>query len=77
VWMNLGSADFTRRNLGDLNLEAAVELRMPVRSAPARAAAEYFAEQWSGASAEADFAQASNTAYWRYRFAEATGLSSF
>jgi hypothetical protein len=77
VWMNLGSADFTRRNLGDLNLEAAVELRMPVRSAPARAAAEYFAEQWSGGSADADFASASITAYWRYRFAEATGLSSF
>jgi hypothetical protein len=77
VWMNLGSADFTRRNLGDLNLEAAVELRMPVRSAPARAATEYFAEQWSGASADADFAQASIVAYWRYRFAEATGLSSF
>jgi hypothetical protein len=77
VWMNLGSADYTRRNLGDLNLEAAVELRMPVRSAPARAATDYFAEQWSGASADADFAQASIVAYWRYRFAEATGLSSF
>jgi hypothetical protein len=77
VWMNLGSADFTRRNLGDLNLEAAVELRMPVRSAPARAATEYFAEQWLGATAEAQFAQGSVAAYWRYRFAEATGLSSF
>ena len=77
MWMNWGSADFTRRNLGDLNLEAAVELRMPVRSAPARAAAEYFAEQWSTASADAGFAPASITAYWRYRLAEATGLSSF
>jgi PLD-like domain len=77
VWMNLGSADFTRRNLGDLNLEAAVELRMPVRSAPARAASEYFAEQWSGASADAPFAQTPIVDYWRYRFAEATGLSSF
>jgi hypothetical protein len=77
MWMNLGSADFTRRNLGDLNLEAAIELRMPVRSAPARAAAEYFAEQWTGASADAQFAQASMTDYWRYRLAEATGLSSF
>ena len=77
MWMNWGSADFTRRNLGDLNLEAAVELRMPVRSAPARAAAEYFAEQWSSASADAGFAPASITAYWRYRFGEATGLFSF
>jgi hypothetical protein len=77
VWMNLGSADFTRRNLGDLNLETAVELRMPARSAPARAAAEFFVGQWSKASIDAEFAQASIAAYWRYRFAEATGLSSF
>jgi PLD-like domain len=77
MWMNLGSADFTRRNLGDLNLEAAVELRMPTRSAPARAATDFFAEQWSPASADADFAQASTVGYWRYRVAEATGLSSF
>ena len=36
-WLNLGSANFTRRNLDDLNLEAAVELRMPARAATARA----------------------------------------
>jgi hypothetical protein len=48
-----------------------------VRSAPARAAAEYFTEQWSSAAADADFAPASNADYWRYRFGEATGLSSF
>jgi phosphatidylserine/phosphatidylglycerophosphate/cardiolipin synthase-like enzyme len=77
MWMNWGSADFTRRDLDDLNLEAAVELRMQVRSAPARAATEYFTRQWSGASADADFARASIVDYWRYRFAEATGLSSF
>jgi polyphosphate kinase len=77
VWMNLGSADFTRRDLGDLNLEAAVELRMPARAGAARAATEYFAEQWSGAAADPDFAQDSFAAYWHYRLAEATGLSSF
>jgi hypothetical protein len=77
LWMNLGSANFTRRNLGDLNLESGVELRMPAQAAPARAATEYFATAWSGAAAGADFADQSSTAYWRYRFAEATGLSSF
>ncbi len=77
VWMNLGSANFTRRNLGDLNLEAAVELRMPARAAAARAVADYFAQKWSSASADADFADGSAVGYWRYRFAEATGLSSF
>jgi hypothetical protein len=77
LWMNLGSANFTRRNLADLNLEAGVELRMPARAAPARAVTAYWAEAWSGASADADLASDSVIAYWRYRFAEATGLSSF
>jgi hypothetical protein len=89
VWMNWGSANFTRRDLGDLNLESAVELRMPARSAPARAAADYFAKAWSngmpitmGANSAnhtgpTDLVDESSTAYWHYRFAEATGLSSF
>jgi hypothetical protein len=77
LWMNLGSANFTRRNLDDLNLEAGVELRMPARAAPARAVTDYFAQVWSGASADGDTADESAAAYWRYRFAEATGLSSF
>jgi len=77
LWMNLGSANFTRRNLGDLNLESSVELRMPAQAAPARAATGYFARAWSGAAAGTDFGDPSSTAYWRYRLAEATGLSSF
>jgi hypothetical protein len=77
LWMNLGSANFTRRNLGDLNLESGVELRMPARTAPARAVTEYFAKLWSGAAADADVADQSSADYWRYRIAEATGLSSF
>jgi hypothetical protein len=77
VWMNWGSANFTRRNLADLDLESAVELRMPARSAPARAAAEYFAKAWSNAAAGSSDADEPIAAYWRYRFAEATGLSSF
>jgi hypothetical protein len=79
LWMNLGSANFTRRNLDDLNLEAGVELRMPARAAPARAAAEYFARLWAGAatSGAGDSAGVSSAEYWRYRWAEATGLSSF
>jgi hypothetical protein len=77
LWMNLGSANFTRRNLGDLNLESSVELRMPARAAPARAVTDYFAKIWSDAAAAADFADESSMAYWRYRIAEATGLSTF
>jgi hypothetical protein len=75
LWMIWGSANFTRRDLADLNLEAGVELRMPARSAPARAATDYFAKAWSNAAAAVG--DESSGAYWRYRFAEATGLSSF
>jgi cardiolipin synthase A/B len=77
LWMNWGSANFTRRCLADLNLEANVELRMPARSAPALAITGYFAKAWSHAAADPGAADDSSAAYWRYRFAEATGLSSF
>ena len=77
VWMNLGTANYTRRNLGDLNLAASVELRMPARAAAARAVTEYFSEAWSVAAIDPKFAAASAADYWQYRFAEASGLSSF
>jgi hypothetical protein len=77
LWLNVGSANFTRRNLDDLNLEAAVELHMPARAAPARAAGDYFGKLWAGAAAGEGTAEVSAADYWRYRFAEATGLSSF
>ena len=77
LWMNWSSAKFTRRNLDDLNLEAGVELRMPARSAPARAASGYFATAWSNSIPDAGDADDSLIDYWRYRFAEATGLSRF
>jgi PLD-like domain len=76
LWLNVSSANFTRRNLDDLNLEAGVELRMPAATAPARAATEYFAEIWASA-AESDPTDESMLTYWRYRFEEFTGLSSF
>ena len=77
MWMNLGTANYTRRNLGDLNLAAGVELRMPMRAAAARAVTEYFSEAWSVAATDPKFAAASAADYWHYRFAEASGLSSF
>ena len=77
VWMDLGSADFSRRGLGDLNLAASIELRMPARTAAARGANEYFARAWSKAKPYLEYADESDAAYWRYRFGEATGLSLF
>jgi len=76
LWVDWSSANFTRRNLADFNLEAGVELRMPARSAAARSLIDYFARAWSGAQVDAQ-TRYDAAAYWRYRIAEATGLSSF
>ncbi|HLZ96582.1 MAG TPA: phospholipase D-like domain-containing protein [Steroidobacteraceae bacterium] len=74
VWFDVGSADFTRRDLDDLDLAADVELHMPARAGPARAAILRFAKHWSNADAYAVHADESRETYWRYRIAEATGL---
>ena len=77
LWVNLGAADFTRPSLDDFNLEAAVELRLPARSAAARAVLEIFSRQWSSATADARLADDSKSAYWRYRLLQAAGLAGF
>jgi hypothetical protein len=74
VWLNLGSAEFTRRALDDLNLETNIELHMPARAPPARAAAESFARAFASGTAYADHADERRSLYWRYRLAEATGF---
>jgi hypothetical protein len=77
VWLDVGSANFTRRGLDDLDLAADIELHMPARAGPARAAADLFANHWSNAAAYAVHADQSKETYWRYRIAEVTGLSVF
>jgi PLD-like domain len=77
VWFDVGSANFTRRGLGDLDLAADIELHMPARAGPARAVTDLFAKHWSNAAAYAAHADDSKETYWRYRVAEATGLSVF
>jgi hypothetical protein len=77
VWFDVGSANFTRRGLGDLDLAADIELHMPARAGPARAVTDLFAKHWSNAAAYAAHADESSETYWRYRVAEATGLSVF
>lgn len=74
VWLNLGSANLTRRDLGDLNLASNLELRMPARAAPARAATDHFERAWSHASLYIAHADDSAGAYWRYRINEASGM---
>jgi phosphatidylserine/phosphatidylglycerophosphate/cardiolipin synthase-like enzyme len=78
-----GSANFTRRNLDNLNLETNVQVRAG-RDAPVIAdAAAFFDTRWHN---EPDrihslpysaFADHSGLRYWRYRFMEASGLSTF
>jgi hypothetical protein len=77
AWLDVGSAQLTRRALDDLNLEANIELHMPARAGPARAAADSFARAFAGGSAYSEHADESRGTYWRYRVAEATGLAMF
>jgi hypothetical protein len=51
LWASAGAADFTRLSLDDIDLESAVELRLPERAAAARSLEAYFADTWArGAS---------------------------
>ncbi|MBW7472628.1 phospholipase D-like domain-containing protein [Marinobacter sp. M216] len=81
----LGSANFTRRNLDDLNLETNVWLSLASSAAPAAKAVHFFNEQWRlgpgndpvmSLPYEA-WADDSRVRYWRYRIMEFTGLSTF
>ena len=77
-----GSANLTRRNLGDLNLETDV-LLTGSREAPALRSAElYFERLWGNhdqrfSVAGETYADPSRWRYWMYRFQERSGLSSF
>jgi phosphatidylserine/phosphatidylglycerophosphate/cardiolipin synthase-like enzyme len=78
-----GSANFTRRNLDNFNLETNVQLRAD-EGAPVMAdAMEFFDARWHNEPDRihslpyAEYADHSRLRYWRYRFMEATGLSSF
>jgi phosphatidylserine/phosphatidylglycerophosphate/cardiolipin synthase-like enzyme len=84
-WMTLGSANYTRRNLGDFNLEANIELKMPASDATARAVFDYFSLLW-GHEGDTENAYTapysawtdeSILSYWRYRLMEASGCSTF
>lgn len=79
----LGSANFTRRNLDNLNLETNVQLRGPAAVPALRDAQRYVETRWSNepgrrhSTGYESRADPSRLRYWRYRFMEATGLSTF
>lgn len=85
IWLTVGSANFTRRNLGDYNLEANVALEMSASAPLAGDFNRWFDTLWEnrappGVEYTTDFgtyADAAQLSYWAYRLMEATGLSSF
>lgn len=78
-----GSANFTRRNLDNFNLETNVELRMAPDAEAMHAIMSFFEERWSNVADRvhslpyARYADHSRLRYWQYRVMEATGLSTF
>lgn len=79
----LGSANFTRRNLDNFNLETNVEVRTEKDSDMLRNATRSFERQWhneSGRHHSVEYSVYADESTWKYglyRFTEATGLSSF
>ncbi len=77
LWASAGAADFTRPSLDDVDLESAVELRMPARAAAARALESYFDSKWAAGAAYARHARESRADYWQYRFKSAAALAPY
>ncbi|WP_376695388.1 phospholipase D-like domain-containing protein [Wenzhouxiangella sp. EGI_FJ10305] len=78
-----GSANFTRRNLDNYNLETNIELAMNDDIEAMQNIIEFFEERWSNRPDRIyslpyeHYADHSRLRYWQYRVMEATGLSTF
>ncbi|MEM1249760.1 MAG: phospholipase D-like domain-containing protein [Acidobacteriota bacterium] len=77
-----GSANLTRRNVGDLNMEANVRLRIPAGAEPGNRLLQTFQRLWANRDGRftldySEFEDREVSSYWKYRFGEATGLSTF
>lgn len=77
-----GSANLTRRNIADLNLESDLKIISPNDSEPVEAVSRYFDRIWENSDGNytADFEKyhdRSLTKYLIYRIQEWGGLSSF
>ena len=83
VWLMLGSANFTRRNLDNYNLETQVALQTDSEHPAAQRALAFFDQQWNNTGERLHslpyeaYADESALHYWRYRLMEASGLSTF
>ena len=78
-----GSANYTRRNLDDYNLESSARVLAATDATVMEQAGAYFGQSWNNKDGRqislpySAYEDASRWRYWRYRFTEATGLSSF
>jgi len=78
-----GSANFTRRNLDDYNLETNARIVAAADAEIILEAAAYFNRRWTNAKgrgysvAYPEFADGGFFKYWVYRLAEASGFSTF
>jgi phosphatidylserine/phosphatidylglycerophosphate/cardiolipin synthase-like enzyme len=85
LWLTLGSANLTRRNVGDFNLEANLAVETAVTTSLAQEVERYFETLWNnrapaGIEYTADFgtfADPAQTSFWAYRILEGSGLSTF
>ncbi len=85
TWLTAGSANFTRRNVGNFNLEANLAVEVPQEAPLATEFRDYFDRMWEnreGPNLEytsdfATWADPKQSSYWLYRLMEASGLSSF
>jgi phosphatidylserine/phosphatidylglycerophosphate/cardiolipin synthase-like enzyme len=84
-WFTLGSANLTRRNIGDFNLEANIAASVPLNAEIATSIDTWFDALWTNRGPPpleytADFGAYADPAqgtYWLYRLMEASGLSTF
>jgi HKD family nuclease len=84
-WFTLGSANLTRRNLENFNLEANVAVSVPLNADIATQISAWFDSLWENrgppeleyTSEFGAYADPSQGSYWLYRLMEATGLSTF
>ncbi|HSN71172.1 MAG TPA: phospholipase D family protein [Steroidobacteraceae bacterium] len=86
IYASLGSANLTRRNIGNYNLEANVVVDAAADSTLAFEMTEYFDRIWNNNDRALGIVYTdpferwedpSQLRYWRYRLMEATGLSTF
>src|SRR5882672_8591323 len=85
VWMLLGSANLTRRNIGNYNLEADIAVTAGHDAPLVQDVQHYFDLLWQNdpvtlreyTSDFPTYEDQSFGRYWRYRLMEATGLSTF